>query len=72
MFCLNEVSNVNKYWRCLFHCFTVHFVSQSFTCTNSCTCFQITLKSLKTLLLNYYYYYFNKSVLSDLSDFNVT
>ena len=22
-----------------FHCFTVHFVSQSFICTNSCTCF---------------------------------
>ena len=22
-----------------FHCFTVHFVSQSFNCTNLCTCF---------------------------------
>ena len=36
---------------CKFHCFTVHFVSQSFICTNLCTCFYVTLKSLKTLLL---------------------
>ena len=41
------------------HCPTLWWVGwlplitqlESFTCTNSCTCFQVTLKSLKTLLL---------------------
>ena len=37
---------------CLFHCFTVHFVSPSFIYTNACTCLHVTPKSPKTPFIN--------------------
>ena len=51
-----QIMNHSSFVHCLkiykfntfnFHCFTVHFVSQSFTCTNSCTCFKLHQNHLK-------------------------